>query len=514
MRTYQSTWDHRCKILFCCMGTDQYQDSFSEIARLLTDFFRDLDLVPTDIMAGLVLLRRDQKSRQETLVRQNETDIYEFLSGVGVTSKTRFLCLNEAEQLEAFQLTAHYMKFALAAYGWPMYLLGHSSNGLCLLCTDVRWCCSGNSEPDSIPVVIGDTCSGCHMAALKQSCGDGDYQVIYATFHVDVSETPFFIAVDYDHRSVVVSIRGTISMKDVITDLHAEAEPIPYHLHRHDWLGHKGMVQSALYIHNKLESENLLGRAFSHNADRGTPDFQLVLVGHSLGAGTAAILALLLRHDYPTLHCYAYSPPGGLLSLPAAEFTKQFVTSVVVGKDVVPRLGLHQLETLRTSLMTAIKKSTTPKWNILGSGLMCCDRRKELLLTPGQSNVEEGLKEVPLSPVTGHSSDVNITLPTHQPLYPPGQIIHIVRQHPKADGEKTTNGETTNKSGDPIYQAIWADTVDFDEVLISPVMVQDHMPDTVLRALNKVLTMKLDASENVKTASVVVATSLSRQFYV
>jgi len=28
-------------------------------------------------------------------------------------------------------------------------------------------------------------------------------------------------------------------IQDVITDLHAEAEPIPYHLHRHDWLGHK-----------------------------------------------------------------------------------------------------------------------------------------------------------------------------------------------------------------------------------------------------------------------------------
>ena len=76
-----------------------------------------------------------------------------------------------------------------------------------------RWNCSSASEPDTIPVVIGDTCSGCHMAALKQSCGDGDYQVIYASFHVDVSETPFFIAVDYDHGSVVVSIRGTLSMK-------------------------------------------------------------------------------------------------------------------------------------------------------------------------------------------------------------------------------------------------------------------------------------------------------------
>jgi len=73
------------------------------------------------------------------------------------------------------------------------------------------------------------------------------------------------------------------------------------------------MVQSALYILNKVRSENLLGRAFSHNPDKGTLSFRLILVGHSLGAGTAAILALLLRGEYPNLHCYAYSPPGGLL---------------------------------------------------------------------------------------------------------------------------------------------------------------------------------------------------------
>ena len=47
-----------------------HQDSFSEIARLLTDFFRDLDLVPTDIVAGLVLLRKHQKELQETKVNQ------------------------------------------------------------------------------------------------------------------------------------------------------------------------------------------------------------------------------------------------------------------------------------------------------------------------------------------------------------------------------------------------------------------------------------------------------------
>ncbi|KAH1011144.1 hypothetical protein HUJ04_000571 [Dendroctonus ponderosae] len=39
---------------------------------------------------------------------------------------------------------------------------------------------------------------------------------------------------------------------------------------------------------------------------------------------------------------------------------------------------------------------------------------------------------------------------------------------------------------EPVYQALWAANTDFDEVLISPVMIQDHMPDTVLEALNKV----------------------------
>ena len=38
----------------------------------------------------------------------------------------------------------------------------------------------------------------------------------------------------------------------------------------------------------------------------------------------------------------------------------------------------------------------------------------------------------------------------------------------------------------PVYQAIWAENTDFDEVLISPTMVNDHMPDNVLDALEKV----------------------------
>ena len=42
------------------------------------------------------------------------------------------------------------------------------------------------------------------------------------------------------------------------------------------------------------------------------------------------------------------------------------------------------------------------------------------------------------------------------------------------------------RGGEPVYQAIWVENDSFDEVLISPVMIQDHMPDKVLQALQKV----------------------------
>lgn len=38
----------------------------------------------------------------------------------------------------------------------------------------------------------------------------------------------------------------------------------------------------------------------------------LVITGHSLGAGVAALLAILLRHKYPDLRCFAFAPPGEL----------------------------------------------------------------------------------------------------------------------------------------------------------------------------------------------------------
>ena len=65
--------------------------------------------------------------------------------------------------------------------------------------------------------------------------------------------------------------------------------------------------------------------------------YKLIITGHSLGAGVGAILAVLYQKDFPTLHCYAFSPPGSLFTLSLVEYSKDFITTIVYGNDIVPR---------------------------------------------------------------------------------------------------------------------------------------------------------------------------------
>lgn len=69
------------------------------------------------------------------------------------------------------------------------------------------------------------------------------------------------------------------------------------------------MLRAAIKIHESIKELELLDKAF-----KGHEDYQLVVVGHSLGAGVASVLALLfkLENKYRAMACYAYSPPGCL----------------------------------------------------------------------------------------------------------------------------------------------------------------------------------------------------------
>ena len=72
---------------------------------------------------------------------------------------------------------------------------------------------------------------------------------------------------------------------------------------------HGGMAEAALYVYKRIKKQHLLEMAHVQYSD-----YPLVVTGHSLGAGTAVILAFILRLRYSNVKCLAYGPPGGLLS--------------------------------------------------------------------------------------------------------------------------------------------------------------------------------------------------------
>nr|XP_054774732.1 diacylglycerol lipase-alpha-like [Lytechinus pictus] len=494
---YEQNWDKRLRFWFCCTSSGETQDSaFSDIAILFSEFFRDLDVVPTDVLAGLMLLREEQKQRRRAIENSPQNSVFKFLSGVAVTPETKFLDFHKTEDMDLFEELHYYFKFAAASYGWKGYVMVYGAEGCCTMTRECRCCCfkrrrhyhlDETSDPDA------DNCCMCNFAALKKMSGLSNNDIIYATFHVSVSsnkeessvaesygldteglvlvgrtnekgglkrdvpnsrgdktpfdaetpesgiclttslsfqeemddrmmtfdagslgssdvfddgllscggrfcsclppslspcsqaccdsdvlssgsvsslsqsenlvwETPFFVALDHERRRVVVSIRGTLSVADIVTDLSADTSPISSQDESSPYQGHKGMVEAANYIKRRLIDDMLLHQAFTSDEARGTQNYELLLVGHSLGAGTAAILGIMLRPDYPTLKVYAYSPPGGLLCKESSEYAAEFVTSLVVGKDVVARIGLSQMEFLRADLLNCIKMCRDPK---------------------------------------------------------------------------------------------------------------------------------------------------------
>lgn len=50
--------------------------------------------------------------------------------------------------------------------------------------------------------------------------------IVYASFVNHIFEVPFFVTADHETNNIVVTIRGSISIRDIITDLTADIEKL------------------------------------------------------------------------------------------------------------------------------------------------------------------------------------------------------------------------------------------------------------------------------------------------
>ncbi|XP_060795610.1 diacylglycerol lipase-beta [Neoarius graeffei] len=456
-------WESRLRLLCCCLRQDDNnRAAFSSIAQLFSQFFSDTDLVPSDIAAGLALLHQEQDKMQQC--KDPEDDVSHSPS-----SPIR-------EDLETeLEKAAHYMQFAVAAYGWPIYVYLNPLTGFCKLSGN---CCSNRSATE-YDLVGGDD-TGCNFSAILHMTELQYRDFIHVSYHNQIYEIPFYVALDHKREAVLVAVRGTLSLKDALTDLSAECENLTVEGVSGAAYAHKGISQAAEYIYKKLVNDGILRQAFSI-----APEYKLVIVGHSLGAGAAALLAVHLHSTYSTLKCYAFSPPGGLMSKALAEYSKQFVVSVVLGKDLVPRLSIPNMEDLKRRLLKMVSNCTKPKYKILLHGCWyevfggtphdcpteMVNRREEQLGRPLLG--EESLLVHGSTSYQSLSSDDSPTHTTHLPLYPPGRILYI-----------TEEGPSRRMCFSPVhYRAEWASATAFNSVLIGPHMLVDHMPDVVHKAL-------------------------------
>ncbi|XP_045849967.1 diacylglycerol lipase-beta isoform X2 [Meles meles] len=434
-----SVWETRIKLLCCCIGKDDHtRVAFSSTAELFSTYFSDTDLVPSDIAAGLALLHQQQDNIRNS---QEPDEVISHSPGPP----------QEADLDTELANCHHYMQFAAAAYGWPLYVYRNPFTGLCKIGGD---CC--RSRTTDYDLVGGDRLH-CHFGSILHTTGLQYRDFIHISFHDKVYELPFIVALDHRKESVVVAVRGTMSLQDILTDLSAESETLNLECGVQDCSAHK--------------------------------EYRLVVVGHSLGAGAAALLALMLRSSYPQVRCYAFSPPRGLLSKSLYEYSKTFIVSLVLGKDVIPRLSVTNLEDLKKRILRVIAHCNRPKYQILlhGCWYELFGGSPDNFPTELDGGTQGDLTQPLLgeqsllshgSPTYSFSSDSPLESPTkYPPLYPPGRIIHLE--------EEGTAGRFCRSAAR--YSARWSHESQFSKILIGPKMLTDHMPDILMKALDSVV---------------------------
>ncbi|KAL3145874.1 hypothetical protein ABBQ38_015244 [Trebouxia sp. C0009 RCD-2024] len=297
---------------------------------------------------------------------------------------------------------SHFAKYAAAVYG----LEPHSHKESRFTNALMAWLRKSQEQAKQGTLSgggQGDLYEQLNYEAIKEEAGMDDSQLVYVSFsNQALAHLPYMVALDETSRSVVLAVRGTATMEDVITDSVAA----PDLLDRSEWLpesfkqqqaqtgermyAHGGIVAAAAAILADMEQHNLLQRLLeeydpldqqhqqpSHrNQEDGdnlpswdqTIDYRswkLVITGHSLGAGVAALMTLRLKDKYPSAKCWAFCPPGGLMSANLSHAAQGFVNCVVVGKDIVPRLSVVNIGRLIDELVTSLAMCKHNKNNML-----------------------------------------------------------------------------------------------------------------------------------------------------
>ena len=297
------------------------------------------------------------------------------------------------------------------------------------------------------------------------------------------ASTPYAVIVDELKETIVIAIRGTISMEDWVIDLQYVPSPLDKAgnicgFNGEGHLCHKGVLTRAKWLYNDLKKYHTLKQLYAE--DSPYKEHDLVVVGHSLGGGCAQVLSLLLRPSFPSLKCYAYEPPGCIFDDNLCHKSKEWITSVVRGDDVVPRLTQPNLESLRDEFFDVTARIKVPKIKAFYDVRAPCpnthlvSRNKRMLCPKAQIDRDTSFSKK-LQVFRNERASKNRE---SSKLYIAGKIIHLV---------DTTGDETK-------YVPYWASPYEFNQVVLSKKMLSDHAVPPLVEILKN---LRLDETHDV-----------------
>ncbi|KAL1187978.1 hypothetical protein V5N11_007521 [Cardamine amara subsp. amara] len=302
----------------------------------------------------------------------------------------------------------------------------------------------------------------------------------------------YYIGVDHRRKLVVFGIRGTHTIYDLITDIVSSSdEEVTFE----GYSTHFGTAEAARwFLNHELQTIRRCIEKYE--------GYKLRLVGHSLGGAIASLMAIMLRKmpreelgfDAETISAVGYATPP-CVSKELAENCSEFVTTIVMQDDIIPRLSSASLARLRNEILQTDWTSVIEKeeWksvidlvtnakqvvsSVQDAARKVSDyanfgNKKEYLEIPSSKNEKS---ETLIAEST--TKDV-VKVP--EELYVPGAVYYLMRN---------LRGNPKSASGKQVeYFSLWKRDPGqhFQRILLSGNFITDHKCDSHYYALRDVL---------------------------
>ncbi|XP_070045372.1 uncharacterized protein [Nicotiana tomentosiformis] len=164
----------------------------------------------------------------------------------------------------------------------------------------------------------------------------------------DVLRPGYYMGIDHRKKLVILVIRGTHTVYDLITDIISSSDE---EITCEGYSTHFGTAEAARWFLN-YELDTIRNCLKKHKG------FRLRLVGHSLGGATASLLAIMLRQrsfqelgfSPDIVSAIGYGTPP-CVSKELAENCSEYVTTAIMQGDIIPRLSVTSLTRLRNEIL-------------------------------------------------------------------------------------------------------------------------------------------------------------------